>query len=107
LGSLACAALPWLTPAYVAIGLTGLGFTLSMAGVSTLLQLRVPDELRGRVMALWMVGLVGVRPVTALFVGTVADLSSDRAAFAATALVMALATWSCRPSRLTGAMPGR
>jgi MFS family permease len=99
-GSAACAAMPWLAAAYVAFALTGLGFTLGMAGVSTLLQLRVPDELRGRVMALWMVGLVGVRPVTALYVGTIADLSSDRLAFGATALVMVLGTWWCRPSRL-------
>ncbi|MGK5112442.1 hypothetical protein [Geodermatophilus sp. CPCC 205506] len=97
-GSVTCAAMPWLAAGYVAFGQTGLGFTLGMAGVSTLLQLRVPDELRGRVMALWMVGLVGlvgVRPVTALVVGTIADLSSDRVAFGATALVMLPATWRC------------
>lgn len=106
-GSAACAAMPWLAAGYVAFGLTGLGFTLGMAGVSTLLQLRVPDELRGRVMALWMVGLVGVRPITALFVGSIADLASDRAAFGATALVMLLATWWCRPARLTAPSPSR
>lgn len=97
-GSTACAALPWLACAYVAFGLSGLGFTLAMAGVSTQLQLRVPDELRGRVMALWMVGFVGVRPVAAFFVGSIADFSSDRVAFGATAVVVALATWWCRPA---------
>jgi MFS family permease len=106
-GSAACGALPWLATAYVAFGLTGLGFTLGMAGVSTQLQLRVPNELRGRVMALWMVAFVGVRPVTAMFVGAVAEGASERVAFGATAVVMALAAWWCRPAVLTaGRAPG-
>lgn len=100
-GSLACATLPWLVPANVAFGITGLGFTMSMTGASTLLQLRVPEQLRGRVMALWMIGLVGVRPLTALFVGSIADLASDRWAFAATAVVVLMGAWWCRPTRLT------
>ena len=50
-------------------------------------------------MALWMVGLVGAGPVTALFVAMVADLVGVRAAFAAPAAVLALAARLCRPSQ--------
>jgi len=103
LGSALIAALPWLASAYVAVGLTGFGFTLAMAGVTTQLQLRVPDVLRGRVMALWMVGFVGVRPVAAALVGAVADASTVRWGFALTAVVMALCLWWFRPSRLDAA----
>jgi MFS family permease len=97
----ACAVAPRVEAALAAFIAIGVGFTIGMASLSTLVQQRVPDELRGRVMALWMVGLVGARPLTALYVGMWADLAGVRAAFAATAAVMGIAVWACRPSRLT------
>ena len=38
------------------------------------MQRRVPEALRGRVMALWSVALLGSRPFAALVDGSVADL---------------------------------
>ncbi|MBC9226480.1 MFS transporter [Aeromicrobium sp. zg-636] len=97
-----CAVVQSSALAHVAFAVAGAGFTLAMAGVNTLLQLRIPNELRGRVMAMWMIGLVGARPITALFVGSLADLWSDRIAFGATAVLMAGATWAFRPARIAG-----
>jgi len=99
-GLLSCALVPQVRVASVAFAAIGIGFTIGMTSVSTLVQLRVPDELRGRVMALWMVGLVGARPATALFVGTWADLAGVRTAFVAVAAVLAVVSWFCQPSRL-------
>ena len=36
-----------------------------MTGLSTVVQERAPEELRGRIMALWLVGFVGSRPIAA------------------------------------------
>jgi MFS family permease len=80
-----------------AFAVAGFGFSWAMTGVSTLVQERVPDELRGRVMALWMVGFVGSRPLAAALVGVLADGVSVAAAFWATAAILVLAAAFCRP----------
>lgn len=67
-----------------------------MAGLSTVVQERAPDELRGRIMALWMVGFVGSRPAAAAVLGGAADRWSAHIAFAVAAVLttaMALAWW--------------
>lgn len=43
-----------------------------MAGTNTLLQLRVPDELRGRIMAFFSMMLIGMTPFGALLSGSLA-----------------------------------
>jgi len=96
-----CAVAPDLVVAHVSFAVSGVGFSLSMGALSTLVQLRVPGELRGRVMALWILGLVGVRPVVALLVGAVADLAGDRLAFAVVAALLAAALCWLRPARLS------
>jgi hypothetical protein len=61
--------------------------------VTTQLQDRVPDQVRGRVMALWGVAFLGTRPFSAAIDGGIADLASPRAAalaMAATAFAAAL-----------------
>jgi predicted MFS family arabinose efflux permease len=85
----------WL--ALCAFGVAGLGFSWAMTGVSTLIQERAPDQLRGRIMALWMVGFVGSRPIAAAVVGTAADVLSVRAAFVVTAGLLVLVALQCRP----------
>lgn len=57
-----CAAPIGTYPSMLAFGLTGLGFLLSVTCLSTLLQKRMPPVLRGRVMALWLMGFIGARP---------------------------------------------
>lgn len=81
-------------------GVAGAGFSIAMTSVSTAVQIRVPSVLRGRVMALWMVGFVGSRPLAALVVGLVADLVSVRGAVAVMSLAPLAALLVCRPSWL-------
>lgn len=80
----------------------GLGFGWAMTGVSTLVQERAPEELRGRIMALWLVGFVGSRPIAAAVLGGTADLVGVQAAFAVTTALCVVMTVLCRPSRLVG-----
>jgi MFS family permease len=70
------------SPAQAAIGmaLAGVGFLVAITAVTTQLQERVPDALRGRVLALWGVAFLGTRPLTATIDGAIADLVSPRAA---------------------------
>jgi MFS family permease len=97
------------TPAVALAGfaLSGLGFGWAMTGLSTVVQERAPEELRGRIMALWLVGFLGSRPIAAALLGGTADLVSVQAAFAvATVLTTAVALW-CRASNLVGPQPLR
>lgn len=85
--------------------LAGLGFGWAMTGLSTVVQERAPQELRGRIMALWLVGFLGSRPIAAGLLGGTADVLSVQAAFAVAAvLTLAVALW-CRPSNLVGPAP--
>lgn len=76
---LAVAALaPAAAVAVVGFATTGVGFVLALTGFTTVLQRRVPDALRGRVMALWSVAFLGNRPIAALLDGSAADLVGPR-----------------------------
>jgi MFS family permease len=61
----------WLSAA--ALVPTGGFMMLQMASSNTLLQAMVPDELRGRVMALYSMMFMGMAPLGALFAGAAAD----------------------------------
>jgi MFS family permease len=86
--------------ALLSFGLCGIGLTLAMTGLSTLLQDRVPAHLRGRIMALWLIGFLGSRPPAAAVDGVLADLVSVQAALIVTALVVGSVAWLVRPSRV-------
>ncbi|MDQ3856148.1 MAG: MFS transporter [Chloroflexota bacterium] len=58
-----------------------------MATGNTLVQSLVPDELRGRVMALWMLAGFGLAPIGSLQVGAVASLTSPTLALVAGSVV--------------------
>lgn len=57
----------------VLLGLTGFGFMVQNATVNTLIQSRVEDRLRGRVMSVYTIVFQGFFPIGALFAGTVAQ----------------------------------
>lgn len=103
---LAAAASPSL--ALLAMGVGGVGMTLSVTSLSTQVQERVPEELRGRVMAVWMVAFLGSRPVAAALNGAVADAFSPAAALAIVSAVASAAAWQLRPARQARlrALPG-
>jgi MFS family permease len=79
-------------PAYAVgtLAIAGSGFIVAITSVTTQLQDRVPDQVRGRVMALWGVAFLGTRPFSAAIDGGIADLTTPRAA----ALTMAAAAFA-------------
>lgn len=99
-GLLATAASPTPALAVVSLGLGGSGMTLALTSLSTQLQERLPDELRGRVMALWSVAFLGSRPIAAGLNGALADATSPSLAFAVVGVIVASAAWWCRPSAI-------
>ena len=101
---LAVAMEPWVALAGFAV--SGFGFGCAMTGLSTLVQERAPEELRGRIMALWLVGFLGSRPIAAAVLGGTADLLSVYTAFAVAAALSLAVTLLCRPAKLVGPLPG-
>jgi MFS family permease len=85
-------------PAYAVgtLAIAGAGFIVAITSVTTQLQDRVPDQMRGRVMALWGVAFLGTRPFSAAIDGGIADLSSPRVA------AMAMAATACAAALLQG-----
>ncbi len=82
-------------PAYAVgtLAIAGAGFIVAITSVTTQLQDRVPDQVRGRVMALWGVAFLGTRPFSAAIDGGIAELTSARVAavaMAAAAFIAAL-----------------
>lgn len=66
------------SPVAASIGflLNGAGFMLATVALTSRIQRRVPDQLRGRVMALWGVAFLGSRPLAAPINGALADTFS-------------------------------
>jgi hypothetical protein len=81
----------------------GVASALFSASIATLLQLRAPRELRGRVMSLYTITLIGVSSLGALGSTAVAAATSPEAAyiggaglFALCALIAAPRLWGLR-----------
>jgi MFS family permease len=51
----------------------GYGVMLQMSSSNTLIQAMVPDELRGRAMAMYTMMFMGMAPMGSLFAGALAD----------------------------------
>lgn len=64
----------------VALAFMGWSFVTFMATGNTIVQTLVPDELRGRVMSVWMLAGFGVMPIGSLQAGAVASIISPTAA---------------------------
>lgn len=91
--------------ALTGFALAGLGFGWALTGLSTVVQERAPQELRGRIMALWLVGFLGSRPIAAALLGGAADATNVQVAFAVAAALALGVALLCRPAKLTGALP--
>jgi MFS family permease len=68
----------WLGAIFLAIG--GFGYLASNTSATSRLQLEVAEHQRGRIMALWSVAFLGLRPIASLADGAIADLAGVRAA---------------------------
>jgi MFS family permease len=98
---LACLAVsPGPVPALAALGIAGAGMTFSLTALTTLIQERSPEHLRGRLMALWSVAFLGSRPLAAGVNGAVADATSVTVALAIVVATLLVAAWYARPSRV-------
>jgi predicted MFS family arabinose efflux permease len=90
-GMVGLTAAPGPALALVAFAVAGMGFLVGVTSLNGAMQRRVPDGMRGRVMALWSVALLGTRPLAALFDGGLADLTSVSTALVAAGIVPAIA----------------
>ncbi len=74
--------------AMLMLAIAGIAGVTTMALTNTLLQLSVPDELRGRVMSVFSLLLMGVSPLGGMVAGTVAELTGNvRLTVAVSALI--------------------
>jgi MFS family permease len=63
----------WLPLSLLALVVAGWGLIAHLATTNTMIQLAVPDALRGRVMAIYLWGVVGSAPLGNLFMGGLAE----------------------------------
>ncbi len=104
MATLALAPNRWI--ALAALAIAGVGFIGAITALNSAIQDRIDEEVRGRVMAIWSVFFLGVRPIAALVDGLVADTFSVRAGIGVPALVAGgMAAWllsntaSARPAQ--------
>src|SRR6266576_364674 len=71
---------PWLPLAYVFLALAGFGYLASNTSATSRLQLDVEPDQRGRIMALWSVAFLGLRPIASLTDGAIAGAFGVRPA---------------------------
>jgi MFS family permease len=74
------------------MALVGIGFMTQMTTTNTLLQLAVPDHLRGRVMSLHSTLFLGVVPLGGLIAGTAADRLGQGRVFAVSGALLLVGT---------------
>jgi MFS family permease len=89
-GLAAFAFAPSFWPALVALLVGGVGYLVTSTTWTTALVEEVPNEIRGRIMALWTLSFLGMRPLAALVDGSVADLVSPRVAVLVVLVPLAL-----------------
>ena len=88
LGGFSALRLPW--PAYPVVFLVGYFYFGAVTALSTTLQEHLDDRVRGRVMALWIMGFGGTVPLGLLVGGQVVDATSITTVVASGAVVAAL-----------------
>jgi MFS family permease len=62
----------WLGLGYVFLAIAGFGYLASNTSATSRLQLDVAEHQRGRIMALWSVAFLGLRPIASLLDGAIA-----------------------------------
>jgi MFS family permease len=71
---------PWLPLGFAVVFVGGFGYLASNTAATTRLQLGVGEAQRGRIMALWSLAFLGLRPFASLLDGAIARAWSVRAA---------------------------
>lgn len=81
--------------AVAAVLLTGAGYSAYTTTTNTMMQLNAPDEMQGRVGALYSYIFTGSNPVTSLLMGDLAQLSSAAVAFSVGGSALCAAAAAC------------
>lgn len=100
IGMLALAITPNVIGAITAMAVGGVGMAFALTSLTTMIQQQVPEDLRGRVMALWAVAFLGSRPIAAGVSGAITDNSSVVVALVVVATILLLGAITVRPSRV-------
>jgi MFS family permease len=79
---------PTLALAAVALLAVGAAYIGVLAGLNTVVQLRAPEALRGRILSLYMLALGVIYPIGAIIQGAVADRVGLRTVVVGTALLL-------------------
>jgi MFS family permease len=66
---------PWLGLTVSAAAIAGFGYLAAQTRTSALLYRSIEDNERGRIMALWSVAFIGIRPIASLVDGAVASVA--------------------------------
>ena len=99
---------PWLWLALPILFVGGFGYLASNTSATARLQLEVAESQRGRIMALWSVAFLGLRPFASIVDGALASAFGVRAAgvvMAVPALVASAAVLRLARRRVTAAAP--
>jgi hypothetical protein len=89
-------------PAYPLVFVDGLFYFTTVTSLSTRLQENLEDAVRGRVMALYMMGFGGTVPLGLLVGGQIADATSLTAVVVAGGIVALVLAYGVRPRRASG-----
>jgi MFS family permease len=112
-GVIGFAVVPWLPLAFFFLFIAGFGYLAANTAATTRLQLGVAESQRGRIMALWSVAFLGLRPFASLVDGAIASVAGVRVAGVALALpalaaaLVLLSPWGpgARSPRASGRVP--
>jgi len=114
-GIVGLAVAPWFALALVGVGIAGVGYLTSNAAATAQLQLGVDESYWGRIMALWTIAFLGVRPFASMIDGALSGAIGIHTAAVlmalpafALALTIAIAhrsgrEWAATPRRKLGA----
>lgn len=107
-GMVAFSLTPWLPLALPLLFLAGFGYLASNTHATSRLQLGVEPWERGRIMALWSVAFLGLRPFASIVDGAIASAYGVRVAGIVLALpALACAGWIAVRARKRGWRPAR
>jgi MFS family permease len=107
-GMVVFALTPWLALALPVLFVAGFGYLASNTHATSRLQLGVDPWERGRVMALWSVAFLGLRPFASLLDGAIAGAFGVRVAAVVLALpALGCAAWVAARARTRGWGPAR
>ena len=82
---------PWLS--FSLISVVGFGMVLAISSCNTLLQTLVDDHMRGRVMSLYVMSLIGTGPLGSLMAGAAARYAGAPVTFLIGGFICAAAGW--------------